>query len=236
MLFRIITKIDQIEKALEFADGLEIRVDCLNQEDLPKIKGLINSLSIPIMLSLHKPTHGGKFAGSDVDKEAILEKLFSLNPEFVELEHDINPHFLQKMADRFPNVKMICSYYHLHQAPLLFSELFSSIESPFFYAYKFVAFAHSTLDALQMMRFVHQQTQQGKKITGICLGEKGQLASILGPMHGNLFNYIPEEIAGGNVTANELLTIYHYHTLNSKTSDLWADRSNCREEFRALCS
>jgi 3-dehydroquinate dehydratase/shikimate dehydrogenase len=58
-------------------------------------------------------------------------------------------------------------------------------------------------------------------LTGICMGEKGQLTRIMGPVVGSALNYVSENNKGttapGQLTCDESRKTYHYARLNKKT-------------------
>ena len=71
---------------------------------------------------------------------------------------------------------------------------------------KMAAMAQTSLDALRMMVFVKEQVALGKRISGICMGEKGQLTRILGRIFGNFIDYAGS-IAPGQLQLQELYDI-----------------------------
>lgn len=222
MLFTVIKKIEDVEKAITHADGLELRVDCLDEIDFFRLKRVIETCPIPIMLTLRKKSQGGFYLDSEEKREHLIEMLFSLNPDFFDLEYDMDPSFIKKISSNYPEVKIICSYHNFEKTPLDLSAILSRMELPFFYAYKLATLALSSLDAFKMMQFVKNQVSIGKKIIGICMGEKGQITRILGKVYGNLINYASidnnSSTAPGQLSIEELLNIYNYKSLNSTTS------------------
>ncbi len=77
---------------------------------------------------------------------------------------------------------------------------------------KLAVMAESTLDALRMLKTRKAPIQ-------VCMGEKGQLTRILGPVFGNLidYTYLDEPSAPGQLSLHELLYDYNYRQLNPET-------------------
>jgi len=118
----------------------------------------------------------------------LLKQLFSLLPAYIDLEYDTSPDFVKRMALEYPQVKILFSYHNFESTPTDLEALFARMQSSHVYAYKIATMAYSSLDALRLMEFVKTQTQRGIKMTGLCMGDKGQLTRILGPLYGNLFD------------------------------------------------
>ncbi len=114
----------------------------------------------------------------------------------------------------------LCSYHHFEETPKDLSTLLASMMQRKTDVYKIATLAHSTLDALRMLKFVKEKTAEGIKICGICMGERGQISRILAPVFGSAINYavIDQPCAPGQLKLKELSEIYHYYALNQDTA------------------
>jgi 3-dehydroquinate dehydratase/shikimate dehydrogenase len=83
----------------------------------------------------------------------------------------------------------LCSYHNFTEMPKDLNSLLSGMLNQKTDVYKIAVLAHSTLDALSMLHFIKEKTEQGIKIAGICMGEKGQVSRILAPVFGSALNY-----------------------------------------------
>ncbi|NGX26708.1 MAG: Shikimate dehydrogenase (NADP(+)), partial [Chlamydiae bacterium] len=81
--------------------------------------------------------------------------------------------------------------------------------------YKICTMANKTTDALRMLAFVKDQPN----VAGMCMGALGQITRILGPVMSNPFTFaaLGEEAAPGQMQAEELVKIYHFHRLSPRT-------------------
>ncbi len=211
---------EEIGKA-EQAAGVELRLDCFEKIDLMEIEGLMQGFSLPCIFTLRKKSQGGAFCGSEEERFAFVEELLALRPAFFDLEYDTPHSFLEKVAEQFPETKILLSYHNFEKTPDL-EPLLLSMQSPCVYAYKIACHAEKTLDALRMLAFVRANTTAGKKMIGISLGEKGTLTRILAPIGGSILTYAPlNDVLPGQLTVSELCVTYHYHTLNF-SSEIYA--------------
>jgi 3-dehydroquinate dehydratase/shikimate dehydrogenase len=206
--------INNLKLPLPPSDGVELRLDMLPQINKTEIASFLKKLEQPIIFTLKNRTNGGEFIGSEKERLKILEELLTLQPTFVDLEHDISKEFIEHIAKKFPNIKIIISYHNFENTPHNLEEILKNMYSPFAHSYKIATMATSTCDALRMLLFVKNK----KNVTGICMGEDGQITRILGPVFNNFIDYACVEVplALGQLTFDEL-NIYHYHKFNPFT-------------------
>lgn len=201
-------------------DGVELRFDAFEEVDKEKIGAFCKSVAIPVLFTLRKKEQGGFFKGSEKERRALLEELLTLEPEYVDIESDTEPSFVERIARKFPHTKILLSYHHFAKTEEDLFSLWKQMESPFAYAYKIASFAQSTTDALRMLLFVRKM--QEKRVAGMCMGEKGQITRILGPCFGSFIDFAApnneEAFAPGQLSVDELLSVYHYGDLSAKTA------------------
>jgi 3-dehydroquinate dehydratase/shikimate dehydrogenase len=212
--------VGSLEEAASFAahdqiDGIELRLDRFPSLDL---RGLRQTLPLPLLFTFRKKKHGGSFSRSESERLALIEQLFQFQPDYFDLEDDTPSSFLGKMASNYPKAKLILSHHDFEKTPDLES-LFAKMHSPHVYAYKIATFANSTADALRMCKFVKEKTAQGHKLSGICMGSNGLATRILGPASGNFIDYTsrndPQKL--GQVPLDDLQKIYRYKSINPST-------------------
>lgn len=179
----------QIAKANLCCDGVELRVDLLSQvEDIGALMALVSGVCI-----LTDPKGD--------------EKLLRFQPDFLTLPWDyptsISP----------TRTKIIRSYHNWEKTPHNLEQILAAM--PPAAVYKLATMAQSTNDAMRMLCFVKGRPN----ITGFCMGSQGQISRILGPIVGNVFHYvaIEEEVAPGQLTAQEWLETYNYSQLTPET-------------------
>lgn len=199
-------------------DGYELRLDTFSEIDKEKIQELCLNLA-PVIFTLRSKTHGGSFQGTEKNRLTILEDLLSLKPDYIDLECDTDPSFIEKVSKTYPDTKIILSYHNFQETPLDLDALLATMVSSFAYGYKIATLANSSLDALRMLLFVKSHKEY--KISGICMGKEGEITRILGPVFGNFIDFVPADehtrTAPGQLSVSDLFFIYRYPSLNPFT-------------------
>lgn len=217
MLFVPITSLDMLSQIPPQADGVELRLDLFAQMDMEKLASLAASSKLPLLFTLRKASQGGQFKGSEKEREQWIEKLLKFEPAYFDLENDMDPNFLEKVCKRQGNTRIIISYHNFQEIPENIEAIYHAMSQFPADGYKIAAHAKSTNDALRLLLFGRQHP----KASVIAMGENGEFARIIGRVCGNLFDYASlnqeQKTAPGQLTASELIEIYDYQRLNSKT-------------------
>lgn len=218
MLFLSITRPELMQIAVGKDYAIELRLDLFPGIDIELVKKFLHHSPRPVMLTLRKTSQGGKFQGNETEREALIERLLSLEPHFFDLEYDMRPDFLHHALKKHPKTKFILSYHDFQGIPSDLDTIYHSMAKYPAFGFKIAAITPSTNDALRMLIFVKNHP----RTSVICMGEKGAFARVLGPVAGNLIDYASldaENQAGpGQLTVSELMDIYHYPSLNSQTA------------------
>lgn len=171
---------------LNKADGVEVRLDLFPSIDLSMVENFLQNSSCPVMLTLRRQLQGGKFQGSEAEREALIEQLLALKPSFFDLEYDMDPTFLHETIQKYPQTKFIISYHHFEKTPVDLENIYPSLQVyAAAYSYKIAVMVSSTNQALKMLLF----GKNHPKVSVICMGERGEFARVLGPVMGNLVDY-----------------------------------------------
>ncbi len=196
-------------------DGIEIRLDCISNIDKDVLASFLQTTNQPVLFTLRKSAQGGFFKGAEEERLALFEDLLHLRPEFADIEYDTDPRFVKRIANKFPETKLILSYHNFENTPQDLENILKTMHSPYAYGYKIATYATSSLDALRMLLF----TKTHPRVAGLCMGEEGTITRILSPVFGSLFNYTYEEnqIAPGQLPVHTLLNTYNYKRLNPST-------------------
>lgn len=218
MLFLSITRLASLQHISNQVDAVEMRLDLFPDIDIASIKAFLQDSTLPVMLTLRKVSQGGKFQGSEPEREALIKRLLALKPHFFDLEYDMRPGFLNEVLKSHPKTKFVLSYHNFGEIPVNLEEIYRSMANYPAFSYKIAGMAHSTNDALKMLLFAKDHP----KINAICMGEKGGFTRVLGPIIENLIDYASietkEQTAPGQLTVAELADIYHYRKLNPQTA------------------
>jgi 3-dehydroquinate dehydratase/shikimate dehydrogenase len=209
----------QISFILNKVDGIELRLDYWHQLDISAIKQLRDECVLPMIFTLRKQAQGGHYFYDEAKRLSIIISLCELNPDYLDLEYDIDNDFYHKIISCYPHINLICSYHNYVQTVDNLTVLLHDLQHkmPGAAIYKIVMTARSSIDTLRMLYFIY--TQKNIKIVGICMGEHGAATRILGPVVGNYFSYAcisaTTLTAPGQLSVDELLDIYHFRQLNA---------------------
>lgn len=218
MLFVSLPRFDLLHAIPDHIHGVELRLDLWDSWDIALASECISRIRLPVMCTLRSALHGGRYKGSEEERERKIIDLLKVNPAFFDLEYDMRPEFLQMVIRDFPDIKLILSYHNFEMTPLDLEGVFNSMSCYPVFGYKIAALALSTIDALRMLIFGRKHP----KLSMICMGERGQFARVLGPVCGNVIDYASlnsgAETATGQISASELIEIYRYQTLNQSTA------------------
>ncbi len=202
-------------------DAIELRLDFLDSIDLEKIAKLQKYWGKTTIFSLRKKENGGKYLQSEKKRYFDLARLFSLRPNFFDLEQDTSLEFLEKMKKLYPDVKIISSYHNFLNTPSNLNEIYENLKNPFSDLYKIAAYSNNSIDALRILDFLKEK-QDGKLIV-VPIGENGSFARILSKIYDNkiIYAYVDKKSAAGQISTEELMDIYNFKNINANT-DIYA--------------
>ncbi len=208
----------EIARASSEVDGVELRLDYLSVLNIPSVKQLRDTCQLPVIFTLRSHTQGGRYAQDENQRLQDILALCALEPEYVDLEYDIPETVIEVIKKRHPAIQMIISYHVFDHTPNDLLTLLHQLQRSQDIIYKIASYANSGLDALRMLQFVRENSKQYRLI-GICMGEDGACTRILGPMMGNVFSYgyLDEPTAPGQLSIQDLLSLYNYRQLNTET-------------------
>lgn len=206
-----------IHQAQATAGGIELRIDYAKTLDLDAITTLRYECHIPMIFTLRKKSQGGFYPQDETQRLQDILALCELNPDYIDLEYDVSPLFIEELTSRYPHIKLIRSYHNFEETPTDLMAILQSMQHPCIHAYKLAMTAHSTLDALRLMQFVNTHHAH-YRLTGIGMGEAGESTRILSSVVGNAMHYASvdasQTTAPGQLTLKELLTVYSFQKLH----------------------
>lgn len=175
----------EIEKAKDFAQGIELRLDCL--ESFEGIRRLISENSLPFIFTFRR-----KNSISEKRRLEQLKALLKFQPAYCDLEADTDPRFIEQMAKQFLKIQFIGSYHNFEGMPFSLETALESMKNPHFSAYKIAVRAHSSVDLIRLLAFARAHSAE-IPLSCIALGEAGRPSRVLGPIVGNAFDYASVE-------------------------------------------
>jgi 3-dehydroquinate dehydratase/shikimate dehydrogenase len=215
---------------IEKAEGLirdnpfiELRLDYLSKPvlALPKIKHFMEAnAGITVIATCRRAAAGGKFRGSIASQLDILAKAANAGCQLVDVELQtalkVKPDQLQKLRGR---AGLILSYHDFRGTKKLNETLEKMHSFPADF-YKVVSTAATLSDNVTMIKFLAKEGDDHSLI-GVSMGEQGFISRVLGVRAGSVFTFASvsagEETAPGQITAQELRSIYRIESLDAAT-------------------
>lgn len=207
MLVGSVTDPKEIEQIGPLVDLVELRLDYFDVKKKPKT---------PCIFTLRKKEQGGVKDISEKERLARIEKYLELEPEYCDIEADTDPAFIEKIAKKFPKVKLIGSYHNFEETPADLHAVLCSIKNPYFAIYKIAVKANSTPDMLRLMLFARESKEP---LSVMSMGEFGKPSRVIAPIMGSLLDYtgLYDEPNLHRYEVKTLLETFHYRKLNRDT-------------------
>ncbi|MBF8263949.1 MAG: hypothetical protein HW387_1614 [Parachlamydiales bacterium] len=210
----IIAAKEQIERAVPLADLIEIRLDLLDPKALQHLKELPRQK--PLIFTFRKKTQGGARDIPEQERLELFEKCLACRPEYCDIETDTDLSFFDRIAKKYPDMKIIGSFHDFEQMPAHLEEAFEAMQRPQIAHYKIAVMAKTVNDALHLMVFAREK----QHLTCIAMGHDGQVSRILGPLFGAEFCYAAIDEADaplGQLSLSSLCDVYRFRDLNPHT-------------------
>jgi 3-dehydroquinate dehydratase / shikimate dehydrogenase len=215
--------IDKAELIIRDNPFLEFRLDYISKPGLalPKIKHFFETHpGTTVIATCRRVASGGKFRGSVASQLDILAKASAAGCQLVDVELQTamkcKPAQLQKLRSRSG---LILSFHDFRGTKKLDETLEKMRAFPADF-YKVVSTATTLSDNVLMMQFLGREADK-QPLIGICMGEQGLISRILAVRAGSVFTFAStgpgEETAPGQVTAQELRSVYRIESVDAAT-------------------
>lgn len=202
---------------------LEFRLDHISKPGLalPKVKQFVdNNPGTVVIATCRRAANGGKFRGSIASQLDILAKATAAGCQLVDVELQTalkcKPEQLQKLRTR---AALILSFHDFRGTKKLDETLEKMRAFPADF-YKVVSTATTLADNVAMIQFLGREADS-QSLVGVCMGEQGIISRVLGVRAGSVFTFASlghgEETAPGQVTAQELRSVYRIESVDPAT-------------------
>ena len=156
---------------------------------------------------------GGRWAGSEAERQMVLRQAIIAGFDYVDLETDIADR-----VPRFGKVKRIVSYHNLTETPPDLEEIHARLCAQDADIVKLAVTAQTPMDNLRVLKLIQNAP---KPTIAHCMGDLGTISRVLSLKYGAPFMYAafnPERaIAPGLLTFEEIRRGYPLKTLNPAT-------------------
>src|SRR6202795_238770 len=215
--------IEKAEGLIRDNSFLEFTLDHISKPGLaiPKVKQFLKTHSgVMGIATCRRVGSGGKFRGSIASQLDILGKAAAAGCQLVDVElqtaQKCKPEQLQKLRSR---AALILSFHDFRGTKKLDETLEKMRAFPADF-YKVVGTAATLSDNVSMIQFLGRESDN-HSIIGLCMAEQGIISRVLGVRAGSVFTFAAvspgEETAPGQVTAQELRSVYRIEQVDAAT-------------------
>jgi 3-dehydroquinate dehydratase I len=200
-------KIKQTLKiALKKSDYVEVRFDFLKIEQIPIALEIIKKDLNRIVCTLRPKTEGGKFAGKEKERIAIIKLIAEYSPFLLDIEFNtLEKNPLLRKYLKSTKTKLLVSWHDFKKTPTS-SDLKKKINqmSKMSTNLKIVSTAESTEDSTRMLELY---SKKGKNsLISFAMGDFGRISRILCLYLGSPYTYVSlgKAVAPGQFSVDEI--------------------------------
>jgi 3-dehydroquinate dehydratase / shikimate dehydrogenase len=205
------------ERATEWADVVELRLDCLEPEALASgISQLLNTISRPVILTF-RPSEQGGHRNLTREERVAFWKQDAPRGDTVwwdleaDLAHEVSPDWSHT----------IVSHHDFAGVPSDLEQVYQRLAQTPARVLKIAVQANEITDCLPVFRLIDRARSEGREIIAITMGNAGIATRILGPSRGSFLTYGPLDdysaTAPGQVNAHKLRSLYNIDEINEDT-------------------
>lgn len=213
--------IEQIKRAEDLADVIEIRFDCLNENELNTALEKIARLNCrkPFLATFRPREQGGKRELNLPERLKFFEAFLLNNKNknyFVDFEADLHLKMNFELKNKIVSSHDFSGVPEELDLNNSFDFLKQNTET-----LKIAAQADDLTDTIRIWKLLEKAKTENKRIIPIAMGESGKWTRILGLAHGAFMTYASldamSETAPGQVSAKDLIEVYRAKELDETT-------------------
>src|SRR5260370_3459129 len=186
-----------MKRAAQAADMIELRLDCLEKNELDSIARLLpehlNQFGVPVIITLRSEDQGGRASSEFQARQrfwASLEKI----PDncLIDLELDLAQRLATETVDcELPTdwSSVICSHHDFAGVPANLEMIYERMSATLARILKIEVQADYATACLQAFRMLDRVQNHGRELIAIAMGQAGIATRILGPSRGSYLTY-----------------------------------------------
>src|SRR5256714_19127 len=198
-----------VARAAEVADIVELRLDCLDEDQLDSsrprlaesLKSLLHDLLLnfttPFIITFRPAEQGGhraldtsarvdfwQSAAEELSREEFQARVFA----DIELDLFESPHG-ESLCDAAKSLSVICSHHDFRQTPADLASVYERAARTPARVIKIAARANVITDCLEVLRLLERARREGREMIAVAMGEAGLLTRVLAPSRGAFLTY-----------------------------------------------
>lgn len=200
------------ERAVEWADIIELRLDCLEQTPAD-IAALLPGF--PVILTFRPSEQGGHRNLSRAERETFWKSA----PRGDTVWWDVEGELVQDLSPDWSRV--IASHHDFSGVPSDLQQIYEGLAKTPAHVFKIAVQAHDIVDCIPVFQLLDRARRESRQIIAIAMGNAGIATRILGPSRGAFLTYgaLDDEsaTAPGQVNAPKLRSLYHIDHIDDET-------------------
>jgi len=194
-------------------DVLEIRLDCLQ---IPSVSPFVEALATPLLFTNRPQWEGGKFAGGEDTRLALLLEAVAAESSYVDLEllAPATSHQAMRTALQTSETKLILSWHNFKDTPgreELVGRL-AMMQDNGADIGKIITIAHNAADVLRVLQLQEVAAKLNFPLIAFCMGRAGVISRVATCDLGGYMTYCAanerEATAPGQLSVIALRQIY----------------------------
>lgn len=202
------------ERAVEWADLIELRLDCLDSTP-ERVSELLLGLERPVILTFRPSEQGGY---RDLTREE-RERFWKTAPRGDAIWWDVEGELVQELSPDWPRV--IASHHDFNGVPNDLDAIYQRLASTPAHVLKIAIQAHDIVDCIPIFQLLDRARRECREVIAIAMGNAGIATRVLGPSRGAFLTYgaVDDEsaTAPGQVNAPKIRSLYHIDKIDSDT-------------------
>ncbi|MGI8668586.1 MAG: type I 3-dehydroquinate dehydratase, partial [Aridibacter sp.] len=199
----------KIKSAENLADIIEIRLDCVANEQIFKTFAFL--VSKKLLLLTYRPKEQGGKIEADKQQRIVFWKAFVANGLLDKRKFWIDCEYDLKSEISNLKFQKIISFHDFQTVPQNLESIFDSLSEKSSFS-KIAVQAHEIKDSLAVWELLKKAKSENKQLIPIAMGEAGKWTRILGLAHGSPITYASletgNETAPGQISAKDLIDVY----------------------------
>ena len=193
------------------ASLVELRLDYINGD--VNLRRLLADRPCPAIIACRRPEDGGKYAGTEEQRQLLLRAAIAEGVDYVDLEHDV-----AALIPRFGRTKRIISVHDFRKTPDNLEEIHRRLCELDPDIVKISTMANHPHDNLRMLELTRRSKTP---MIGLCMGDIGAPTRILAGKFGSPFTYATfhheRVLAPGQLSYQQMVETYHYDQIDADT-------------------
>ena len=204
------------ERATEWADIVELRLDCLEPQDVTAAISDLSIVNRPVILTF-RPSEQGGYRDLTREERLAFWQTQAARGDGVwwdvegDLAHDLSPDWS----------RTIVSHHDFSGVPSDLEKIYERLAQTPARVIKIAVQANEIVDCIPVFRLIDRARSESREVIAIAMGNAGIATRILGPSRGGFLTYgsLDEDsaTAPGQVNARKLRSLYNIDAINSET-------------------